>query len=112
MRGGDWVYVPRGTMVRNEATRESVERRTSYPLRLLRVEGNRAFWLGDKDRLYSAPVSALELIPGGYKRGATDRRAVQAVQRQAARARKRVVRCPHGFLPPLCPQCHGGECQR
>jgi hypothetical protein len=105
VRGGDWVYVLRGTRVRNEATREATERRTSYPLRLLRVEDGRGFWLGDRDRLFSARVSDLELIPGGHRRGHKSRRELPKGRR--LEPQKRTGRCPHGFLPPLCPVCDG-----
>lgn len=85
MRGGDWVRVPRAARVRSEATRETRERMTSYPVRLLRVEGGRGYWLGDRAQLFSAPVGSLEFLEGGYVRGAQSRAERQRKQRRKER---------------------------
>ena len=118
MTGGDWVRVPRGAMVRNETTRAEVERKTSYPLQLLRVEDGRAFWLGDRDQLFSTDATEVEALDD-YKRGKCPRREAVGERtpygpRKSIRTptTERAVRCPHAFLPPLCPRCHGGKVDR
>ncbi len=104
MKAGDWVNVPKGTMVCDDAAGTEHERRVSYKVELVHVENGRGIWRGNQARLFSADLADLDYLPEGHVRGG--QRGQRRVRDKSKPRGPRVVRCPHGFIPPLCLLCH------